>query len=69
MSNELPTVAGATQEKHAAHETPHAHYHRSPQARTDPAHIEELERENTRLQLLVAELLIKNQQLRKAEPD
>jgi hypothetical protein len=33
----------------------------------DPARIAELESENNRLQLLVAELLIKNQQLRKAD--
>lgn len=32
-----------------------------------PDRIAELERENSRLQLLVAELLIKNQQLRKAD--
>jgi hypothetical protein len=33
----------------------------------DPARIAELESENNRLQLLVAELLIKNQQLRKTD--
>ena len=32
----------------------------------DPTRLAELERENSRLQLLVAELLIKNQQLRRA---
>ncbi len=37
--------------------------------KTDSARVEELERENARLQLLVAELLLKNQQLRKAEAD
>ncbi len=33
----------------------------------DPARIAELESENSRLQLLVAELLIKNQQLRRVD--
>ena len=32
----------------------------------DPVRVAELEKENIRLQLLVAELLIKNQQLRRA---
>lgn len=41
--------------------------HRRPPVSTDPARVEELERENVRLQLLVAELLMKNQQLRKAD--
>ena len=41
--------------------------HRRQPNSTDPARIEELERENVRLQLLVAELLIKNHQLRTAE--
>ena len=34
---------------------------------TIDTHIAELERENNRLQLLVAELLIKNQRLRKSD--
>jgi hypothetical protein len=33
----------------------------------DPVRLSELERENNRLQRLVAELLIKNQQLRKTD--
>lgn len=41
--------------------------HRLQPIGTDPARIEELERENARLQLLVAELLIKNHQLRTSE--
>ena len=45
----------------------HLHGHRRPPASMDPARVEELERENVRLQLLVAELLMKNQQLRKAD--
>ena len=43
------------------------HGHRRPPVSMDPARVEELERENVRLQLLVAELLMKNQQLRKAD--
>lgn len=43
------------------------HGHRHSPVSTDPARVEELERENVRLQLLVAELLMKNQQLRKAD--
>ena len=39
--------------------------HRSPNTHTDPR-IAELEIENLRLQRIVAELLIKNQQLRKS---
>ncbi len=42
----------------------HRHRHRAPQS-TAEARLAELERENHRLQRLVAELLIKNQQLRK----
>lgn len=41
--------------------------HSRPPASTDPVRIEALERENVRLQLLVAELLMKNQRLRKDE--
>ena len=41
-----------------------AMYHEFPSA-SDLARVAELEKENNRLQLLVAELLIKNQQLRK----
>lgn len=44
----------------------HVAHRRSPVS-MDPAHVEALERENVRLQLLVAELLIKNQQLRKPD--
>ena len=53
-------------EEQGRSETVHA-AHRRPPRSTDPAHVEELERENVRLQLLVAELLIKNQQLRKTD--
>ena len=49
--------------EHSAIQNPH----RRPPTGTDPAHVAELERENIRLQLLVAELLIKNQQLRKSD--
>jgi len=41
--------------------------HRHQSNGSDPARIDELERENVRLQMLVAELLIKNQQLRRAD--
>lgn len=65
MSKEFSVVAESTKEKLGTDEALGMRHHRKP-----PARIEDLERENVRLQLLVAELLIKNQQLRRAEkPD
>jgi hypothetical protein len=46
--------------------TQHAHLSRALEASTD-VRVRELEIENQRLQFLVAELLIKNQQLRKQQ--
>lgn len=68
MSHELSVVSG-TGERQLTKDAAHAPYQGRTSAKPDSARVEELERENTRLQLLVAELLIKNQQLRKAEPD
>lgn len=62
MNNELTVIP---EEKRA--ESERLAPHRRPPLSVDPERVEELERENTRLQLLVAELLIKNQQLRKAQ--
>jgi hypothetical protein len=64
--NELPNVTNNDQELRSQIESNRA-MHRRPPISTDPAHVEELERENVRLQLLVAELLIKNQQLRRVD--
>jgi hypothetical protein len=47
-----------------AHRDPFSSPHRRSPVPSDDLHLAELERENARLQRLVAELLIKNQQLR-----
>ena len=65
MSNELMAEPNTPEEKRAGSER-HTH-HRRPPLSSDLARVEELDRENIRLQLLVAELLIKNQQLRKSD--
>ena len=62
MSTKFSVVTESTEEKRAMNDASHAAQHSRP-----PAHTEDLERENIRLQLLVAELLIKNQQLRKTD--
>jgi hypothetical protein len=52
---------------HPTHLPPHHTRHPRPPATSDSARIAELEYENARLQRLVAELLLKNQQLRKCD--
>lgn len=63
---EVPNVTDRLHEQPVSGEA-RLHGHRRPPVSMDQAHVEELERENVRLQLLVAELLMKNQQLRKAD--
>jgi len=63
---EVPNMPGQFHEQGGRGEA-HLHGHRRPPASANPARVEELERENVRLQLLVAELLMKNQQLRKSD--
>ena len=62
---EPPSVTRNDQEP-SSQEVIQSMHRRQPNG-TDPARVEELERENARLQMLVAELLIKNQQLRRAD--
>jgi hypothetical protein len=50
-----------------AHVPPHHARHPRPATTPDSVRIAELEYENARLQRLVAELLLKNQQLRKSD--
>lgn len=64
--NEQAVAAQDYLREHVPNEGTRIAAHRRPQTGTDAERIEELERENARLQLLVAELLIKNQQLRKS---
>jgi hypothetical protein len=49
------------------HVPPHHTRHPRPPSTSESARIAELEYENARLQRLVAELLLKNQQLRKCD--
>lgn len=67
MSEELQTHSERSAENEAMPDPFLGADRRAPFRGKDSARIAELEEENQRLQLLVAELLIKNQQLRKAD--
>ena len=66
MSDELQVPTEHPAENQAMPDPFLGAHRRAPLSGTDSTRIAELEKENQRLQLLVAELLIKNQQLRKA---
>ncbi len=67
--SELDTVPVRSREEaqHTSSRDPFRSRHHRPSAISDDPRIAELEIENSRLHRLVAELLIKNQQLRQAD--
>jgi hypothetical protein len=67
--NKFDTSASATGENtvQSGYKDPSSSVHYRPTATSDNDRLAELEIENSRLHRLVAELLIKNQQLRKAD--
>ena len=64
--HQTATDRGKNAERNSQHEK-HGSAHHLPPATHNPNRLAELESENSRLHRLVAELLIKNQQLRKPD--